>query len=74
MSKPRKDNEFDIRVGNNLKYYREQKGIEQKELARLLSVTPTAVCNWESGNRALYFATAKQICKLLDCTLEDLSK
>lgn len=74
MSKARKNDEFDIKVGNNLRYYREKKGLEQKELAKLLNVTPTALCNWESGKRALYFSTAKQICKILDISLQDLGK
>lgn len=74
MSKTRKNNNFDENVGNNLKGLRERKNMSQQALGDKLGVTRTAVCHWESGHRALYFSTAKQICKILDCTLEDLVK
>ncbi len=74
MAKARKNNEFDIKVGSNLRELREKSGMTQQEIAEKLNVTRTAVCHWESGERALYFSTAKQVCKILNCTLEDLLK
>lgn len=74
MAKARKNNDFDIKVGSNLRELREKSGMTQQEIAEKLNVTRTAVCHWESGERALYFSTAKQVCKILNCTLEDLLK
>lgn len=38
-----------IRIGNNLKQYRELAGESQGDIARLLNVSRTSVSNWESG-------------------------
>lgn len=66
--------DFDIRVGMNLKEIRIQKNLTQEELGKLMNVTKTQVSRWESGKRSMYFETAKQLCKVLDVTLQDLSK
>lgn len=36
-------------ISQNIKFYRKQKGYTQVDLAKLLSVKPTAVSAWESG-------------------------
>ncbi len=66
--------DFDLRVGANLKELRIQKNMTQEELAMKLGVTKPLVSRWESGQRSMYFETAKQICKILDVSLQDLSK
>ncbi len=66
--------DFDIRVGMNLKKIRIQKNLTQEELGKLMNVTKTQVSRWESGKRSMYFETAKQLCKVLDITLQDLTK
>lgn len=67
-------NEFDENVGRNLKALREKKRMTQQELATKLGVTRATVCRWELGTRSLYFSTSKDICKVLECELEDLVK
>lgn len=74
MSKARKNDDFDVNVGNNLRELRTKQSMSQQELGDKLNVTRTAVCHWESGERALYFSTAKEICKILNCKLDDLIK
>lgn len=74
MGTERKNNVFDINTGANLKALRERRNMSQQALGDKLGVTRTAVCHWESGERGLLFSTAKQICKILDCQLEDLVK
>lgn len=66
--------DFDIRVGMNLKEIRIQKNLTQEELGKLMNVTKTQVSRWESGKRSMYFETAKQLCKILDVSLQDLVK
>lgn len=66
--------EFNELVGTRIRTAREKKKMTQQEVADALGVTKTAVCNWESGNRALYFDTAKKICKVLDVTLQEISE
>lgn len=68
------NNDFDKRVGQQIRQLREKKKMTQQEVADALGVTKTAVCNWESGNRALYLDTAKKICKVLDVSLEEISE
>lgn len=66
--------DFDIRVGMNLKEIRIQKNLTQEELGKLMNVTKTQISRWESGKRSMYFETAKQLCKVLDISLQDLGK
>lgn len=65
---------FDERVGMNIQNLRIKKSLTQLELANMMKVTKATVSRWESGKRSLYFEAAKRLCKVLDCTLEDLSK
>ena len=59
-------------IARNIKKYRTECGIEQKELARRLGVIPSNVSNWELGyakpNPDLYHA----ICTALGITLYEL--
>lgn len=56
----------------NLEYLRKEKNISQEDLAFKLGVSRQAVSKWESG--AAYPETAKMIamCKIFDCTLDEL--
>jgi len=56
----------------NLEYLRKEKNISQEDLAFKLGVSRQAASKWESG--AAYPETAKMIsmCKIFDCTLDEL--
>ena len=56
----------------NLEYLRKQKKLSQEELAYKLGVSRQAVSKWESG--AAYPETEKilAICKIFDCSLDEL--
>ena len=58
----------------NLEYLRKEKNFSQEELAFKLGVSRQAVSKWESGGA--YPETAKIIsmCKIFDCTLDELMK
>lgn len=66
--------DFDIRVGMNLKELRIKNNLTQEELAKLLGVTKPLISRWENGKRSMYFSTAKEICKILNVSLQDLTK
>lgn len=46
-----------------IKEIRLAKGLEQKEFAKILGVSKTTVCNWETGNKQI---SAKNIKKILE--------
>ena len=56
----------------NLEYLRKEKNISQEDLAFKLGVSRQSVSKWESG--AAYPETAKMVtmCKIFDCTLDEL--
>lgn len=59
-------------IRKNLEYLRKQKKLSQEELAFKLGVSRQAVSKWESG--AAFPETEKMmsICKIFDCSLDDL--
>jgi len=59
-------------VTRNLGYYLPIKGMNQKELAKKLSVSQSAVTNWIKGKNAPDIETVAQICDVLDITVVDL--
>lgn len=68
----RKNDEMDKYIGAKFRYYREQKGLTQQDIADKLGVTKTAVSNWETGDRAMYLSIAKRYCKVLDISISDI--
>ena len=56
----------------NLEYLRKSKKLSQEELANKLNISRQSVSKWESG--AAYPETEKilAICKIFDCTLDEL--
>ena len=43
---------MEIPIGRRVRMWRELLGVSQAELARRLSVTPSTVCDWESGRHS----------------------
>lgn len=58
-------------VGKRLKEIRENKGISQDKLAKLLGISKVAVSNYEAGRRNLSIEKLEEILKHLDCSLKD---
>jgi transcriptional regulator with XRE-family HTH domain len=48
------------------------KGIQQKELANAVGVSPVAVCKWETGKSTPNVKRLKKIAEVLDTTVESL--
>ena len=59
-------------VGARIRYYRESRGMEQKEIAAQLGITPNAVSNWENGRTRPDLSLLPPLCEILNITLYEL--
>ena len=59
-------------VSRSIRRYREQIGMEQKELARRLDIPASAVSNWETGFAKPNIDILVSVCSVLGITLYDL--
>lgn len=66
--------DFYASVGQKIRHYRELNNMTQAELGSKLGVTKNAVYSWETGKCTLHLKTAKELCKILNCKLDDLIK
>ena len=58
----------------NLKTIREQKGINQTQLAAMLGVSQGSVSAWETGRWEPSIDALRKIAMFLNCTVDDLLK
>lgn len=58
-------------VSANLKKLRNKKGINQEELSAMLGVNRSLIAQYERGTKIPNLLTAKEIAKILGCTLDD---
>ena len=56
-----------------LKYYRRESGLRQSDIARRLGVSQNAVSSWETGRTEPNLGQISQLCKILDCPIEELT-
>lgn len=56
----------------NLRYYLSLKDINQKELAKQLNVSPSAVTNWIKGKNSPDIEVVAQLCDILEISITDL--
>jgi len=61
-------------IGKNIKQIREDKGITQDELARVLGVTSSNISQIENGDRGLNVKKADKLAQALGVTLNDLMR
>ena len=59
-------------VGQNIKKFREEKGLRQEDLAEQLHVTRQAVSNWENGKTQPDLETLQKIAQVLEVSVEEL--
>ncbi|MEX5942306.1 helix-turn-helix domain-containing protein [Mammaliicoccus sciuri] len=59
-------------LGNNIKLYRKQKGINQKDLATKLGVSNVVLSRYESGIRTPDISTQNKLADILEVTLDEL--
>lgn len=57
----------------NLKNIREDKDLKQKDIAKLINVSPRTCSHYENTEREIPMETWKQLSKLLDVSIDYLS-
>ncbi|MBQ7095851.1 MAG: helix-turn-helix transcriptional regulator [Clostridia bacterium] len=55
-----------------IKEIRKEKGLTQSELAQVMKVGQTTVCQWESGVRSPRAKQLPELARALGCTLDEL--
>lgn len=61
-----------MKVLINLKQYRENAKLSQRDISELLNVSQPHYCRWESGNTFPNAMQIKLLCDILKCTPNDL--
>ena len=56
----------------NVKHYRQSKNLKQKDFAKLLNVSDTAISGWENNKHEPSIDKLIEIAELLDVNYEDL--
>ena len=59
-------------IGNRIRKYRENRGLNQKELAQLIGVSNSRVSNWEQGINRPDADILVDICKALNVSPSEL--
>ena len=59
-------------ICQRIRFFREKKKMEQKELAAKIGIVGNAISNWENGKSRPDIALLPKICVVLDITLNDL--
>ena len=59
-------------ICERIRHYREQRHIEQKELAKKLGITPNTISNWENGRARPDINLVPGLCDALDVNLYQL--
>lgn len=59
-------------VRKNIRYYREENHITQKQLAEILKVKHNTVSNWENGKTSIDTEMLFNICDILGITIVDI--
>src|SRR6266850_4391148 len=63
----------DSMTGEELKTIRQQLGLSQADLARILKISPAAICRWEKGNRSISGMADSHIRKYLMPSIDNVT-
>lgn len=64
---------YRIMVGERIKYYMEQKGVNQKELAEAIDIPRSSLSCYISGKRIPSIKAAVNMCRYFEITMDDLA-
>lgn len=59
-------------IGQNIAYYRKEKGITQEKLSEICNVSPQAVSKWENDISCPDISLLKQIARTFDISVDEL--
>lgn len=59
-------------IGQKIKALRESKQMKQEELAEMLGISQSMVCQLERGTKAMTMPLGQEIAQIFNCTLDDL--
>ena len=59
-------------IGSNIKERRDAANLSQRELAEMVYITQSMLCQIERGSKTPTLPLSKQIADALGCTLEEL--
>ena len=59
-------------ICQQIRYYRESKGMEQKELAAELGIKGNSICNWESGRTRPDIALLPKLSEIFNVSVDEL--
>lgn len=63
----------EMKLKSNIAALRDEAGLTQLELSRLVGVTETTIANWEKGRSGLeWIERLIRLCKALNCAPEEL--
>ena len=57
-------------ISKNILFYRKQKKMSQKELAKRIGVNNSAISNWENGINSIDIETLFKVCKELNVSID----
>ena len=63
---------MEYKIGLKIKEFRSELKITQKELAKLVNKSPTAVASWEQGLSEPCVNDIRQLCKIFDVSADEL--
>lgn len=61
-------------ISRNLRYYRDLKGLTQRQLAGELGIKHNTISSWENGTNSVDAAILMEICDLLEISLDEMYK
>ena len=59
-------------IGQRIRYFRDKKGMEQKEIASHLGIVSNTICNWENGRGRPDIALLPKLCSILEISMDEL--
>jgi transcriptional regulator with XRE-family HTH domain len=65
-------NEFSKQFGENLRTYRKDASLLQRDLAEQMNVSDATISNWERGQASPGLEQLKHLCNVLNCTSDEL--
>lgn len=61
-------------IARNIRYYRDLKGLTQRQLAGELGIKHNTISSWENGTNSVDAAVLMEICDLLEISLDEMYK